>query len=154
MRLSPLVSALWSSPPPQWELLLPWLTYLRLAFCDNDGEYRFFMGLVAAWFQRPWERPQIMLLVTSSDEGEGKSLLVQILLWIFGAALGLSTSNKDMVFGKCVNGCAALLSPLCRLSPRLPPLGLCNPSCQSRPIANCHAAASDATAAVPPAVVY
>lgn len=73
--------------------------HIRDVWCGGNSEqFDYVMNWAALFFQRPWEIPRTAL-VLKSDEGTGKSIIVEILLRASGRH-GFTTAQKDQVLGK------------------------------------------------------
>lgn len=75
------------------------LEHIRLVWCGgNAAQFEYVIRWLALLVQRPWEKPEVAL-VLRLREGTGKTIIVQILLRIFGVH-GFSAAQKDQVAGK------------------------------------------------------
>lgn len=59
----------------------------------------FMIGTLAHTMQRPWESPQLFSIL-KSDQGIGKSTLVELLLTIFGPKTAIPVSNVEQLVGR------------------------------------------------------
>lgn len=64
----------------------------------NSAQFEYVMWWLALLVQRPWIKPEVAL-VLRSREGSGKTIIVQMLLIIFGVH-GFTAAQKDQVAGR------------------------------------------------------
>jgi hypothetical protein len=75
------------------------VTHIRDVWCSGDtAQFEYVMRWLALLVQKPWIKPEVAL-VLRSKEGTGKTIVVQILLHIFGPH-GFTTAQKDQVAGR------------------------------------------------------
>lgn len=75
------------------------LAHIRAVWCGDDvAQFNYVLRWMALLVQRPWEKPDVAL-VLRSRQGSGKTLIVQILLRIFGSH-GYTAAQKDQVAGR------------------------------------------------------
>jgi hypothetical protein len=75
------------------------ITHIRDVWCSGDtAQFEYVMRWLALLVQRPWMKPEVAL-VLRSKEGTGKTIIVQVLLDIFGVH-GFTTAQKDQVAGR------------------------------------------------------
>jgi hypothetical protein len=75
------------------------LAHLHDVWCSgNDAQFQYVIRWMALLMQRPWEKPEIAL-VLRSEQGSGKTIIVDVLLKILGCH-GFTTARKDQVAGK------------------------------------------------------
>lgn len=75
------------------------LTHILEVWCGDDvAQFNYVILWMALLVQRPWEKPDVAL-VLRSRQGSGKTIIVQILLKIFGAH-GFTAAQKDQVAGR------------------------------------------------------
>lgn len=75
------------------------IDHIREVWCgDNSAQFDYVIHWLAHLVQRPWEKPEVAL-VLRSREGSGKTIIVQILLKIFGVH-GFTAAQKDQVAGR------------------------------------------------------
>lgn len=75
------------------------LDHIQMHWCGgNDSQFNYVIRWLALLVQRPWEKPEVAL-VLRSREGSGKTIIVQILLSIFGTH-GFTAAQKDQVAGR------------------------------------------------------
>jgi hypothetical protein len=74
-------------------------THIRDVWCGGDAaQFDYVMRWLALLVQKPWVKPEVAL-VLRSKEGTGKTIIVQMLLDIFGPH-GFTTAQKDQVAGR------------------------------------------------------
>jgi hypothetical protein len=75
------------------------LAHIRDVWCGGDAaQFEYVLKWTALLVQRPWSKPEVAL-VLKSKEGTGKTIIVHILLDIFGVH-GFTTAQKDQVAGR------------------------------------------------------
>ena len=75
------------------------ITHIRDVWCSGDtAQFEYVMRWLALLVQRPRMKPEVAL-VLRSKEGTGKTIIVQVLLDIFGVH-GFTTAQKDQVAGR------------------------------------------------------
>lgn len=74
------------------------LDFVREVICNNNGQYYdYVIKWIAHLIQKPWEKPQTGLSVTSSIQGIGKSTFVEILALMIGSRNSvMAISEKDV----------------------------------------------------------
>jgi hypothetical protein len=75
------------------------LTHIRDIWCSGyAAQFEYVLNWLALLVQKPWIKPEVAL-VLKSREGTGKTMIVRMLLSIFGA-YGFTTSHKEQVAGR------------------------------------------------------
>lgn len=75
------------------------LDHIRMVWCSgNAAQFYYVVRWLALLVQQPWRKPGVAL-VLRSREGSGKTIIVQILLDIFGSH-GFTAAQKDQVAGR------------------------------------------------------
>ncbi len=75
------------------------ITHIRDVWCSGDAtQFEYVMRWLALLVQKPCMKPEVAL-VLRSKEGTGKTMIVQMLLDIFGVH-GFTTAQKDQVAGR------------------------------------------------------
>ena len=75
------------------------LAHIRDVWCGGDvAQFEYVLRWMALLVQKPWIKPEVAL-VLKSKEGTGKTIIVEMLLDIFGLH-GFTTAQKDQVAGR------------------------------------------------------
>lgn len=75
------------------------LKHIRHVWCGGDrDQYKYVLRWLALLVQKPWIKPEVAL-VLRSREGTGKTIIVEMLLKIFGMH-GFTTAQKEQVAGR------------------------------------------------------
>ena len=75
------------------------LAHIRDVLCGgDDAQFEYVLKWMALLVQKPWIKPEVAL-VLRSRQGSGKTMIVQILLDIFGVH-SFTTAQKDQVAGR------------------------------------------------------
>ncbi|MDA8128091.1 MAG: DUF5906 domain-containing protein [Betaproteobacteria bacterium] len=75
------------------------IEHIRAILCGgNEGQFHYVIRWMAMLVQRPWEKPEVAL-VLRSREGSGKTIIVDILLRIFGVH-SFTAAQKEQVAGR------------------------------------------------------
>ncbi len=75
------------------------LAHIRDVWCGgDDAQFEYVLKWMALLVQNPWIKPEVAL-VLRSEQGTGKTMIVQMLLDIFGVH-GFTTAQKDQVAGR------------------------------------------------------
>ena len=75
------------------------LAHIRDVWCGGDAaQFEYVLRWMALLVQKPWIKPEVAL-VLRSKEGTGKTMIVHMLLDIFGHH-GFTTAQKDQVAGR------------------------------------------------------
>lgn len=75
------------------------LAHIRDVWCGGDvAQFEYVLKWMALLVQKPWIKPEVAL-VLRSKEGTGKTMIVQMLLDMFGHH-GFTTAQKDQVAGR------------------------------------------------------